>query len=302
MRTLLAAMILTLAGAMPAGAAEGWRSSQARQIAEIHAAVAKYRDFAAAKAEGWRLFGGAVPLMGEHWSLRGSQPPVTGEAIDFSRPHNLMYREIGGDKVLVGVAYLVRIAELDPLPEGFAGPEDRWHVHNLDVILAALREVRPLAAWLGGGVVDRWIAPDGRRRLAMVHVWLDGRNPDGDFADRDRSLPYLRLGMPMGAWDGHEIETAYGLSLASAEGCDETLRGKLWLAAPSRSTRRAAFAACERAAEDVRTALAGPHEAMPGSVAQVWRRLRAEMDLLFTKREKDRMASLVESPGCSAGF
>ena len=41
---------------------------------------------------------------------------------------------------------------------------------------------------------------DNRRRLAMAHVWVIMPNPDSVFADFNRTLPYVKLGLPDSAW------------------------------------------------------------------------------------------------------
>ncbi|MEL6196506.1 MAG: hypothetical protein AAFT19_01540, partial [Pseudomonadota bacterium] len=106
-------LLLGLACATTADAEDDWRALQAKQIAEVHSAVAKYRDVAVAEAEGWSTRGPAAPLMGEHWSLRGHQAPVAGQPVDFSRPSTLVYSEIAGRRQLIGVAFIVRLGPFD---------------------------------------------------------------------------------------------------------------------------------------------------------------------------------------------
>ncbi|MEM9782134.1 MAG: hypothetical protein AAF899_06630 [Pseudomonadota bacterium] len=298
---LAGALLLGLASATvsadTAAAEEDWRALQARQIAAVHAGVERYRDVAVAEAEGWRTRGAPTPLMGEHWSLPGQPSPIAGEPIDFSRPSILVYSDIRGERTLIGVAFIVRLGQFDPPPEGFAGPEDRWHVHNVSDILDAVGEERPLIARLGRWWVDRNLAPDGRDRLAMVHVWLDGQSPDGWFSDRDRSLPYRRLGMAAAAWQGDSIDVGFGLGLAHADGCEEELSGKLWLSGADRRTRRAAMAACARAADAVRAALDQPEPRREAAAAGAYIGLWAQLGTILDDDERRRIASLVES-GC----
>ncbi|MEM7507800.1 MAG: hypothetical protein AAF415_13745 [Pseudomonadota bacterium] len=299
MRLALAcALLLGLADLSHASARQDWRDIQARQIAQAHAAVARYRDSAVAEDEGWRS-GPVAPLMGEHWSHPDHVAPIAGEPIDFRRPSTLVYSEIAGRRQLIGVAYIVRLGTFDPLPQGFAGPEDRWHVHNVGDILGALREERPVIASIGRWWVRRKLAPDGRDRLAMVHLWLDGRSPDGWFADRDRSLPYRRLGLPEGSWRGDTIEVSFGLGLAHPDGCEDELRGKLWLSGAGRQTRRSAMAACEALAGEVRAALDNEEPAREAVAALAYARLQADLDAILSPDEMRRIGSLVET-GCGA--
>lgn len=103
------------------------------QIATVAAAIATYRDFALAKRRGWKRFGDEdAPLMGEHWYLpadKGGVDYAHGDRFDRRRPSNLMYTDIGGRRVLTGVTFNMRLGPGEPLPAGFDGPDDKWHVH-----------------------------------------------------------------------------------------------------------------------------------------------------------------------------
>ena len=90
------------------------------QIAAVRAATERYRDHANAVKDGFRRFGQESPLMGEHWYRRD----LVGASLDLRHPSTLQYANIGGRKVLVGVAYSVYRRPGEPLPEGFAGAED----------------------------------------------------------------------------------------------------------------------------------------------------------------------------------
>ncbi|MEO1490660.1 MAG: hypothetical protein AAFV19_00720 [Pseudomonadota bacterium] len=278
-------------------AADDWRAEQARQIAIVHRAVERYRDVEVAKADGWTFRGAVAPLMGEHWSRADQPVPVAGEPIDFSRPANLMYTDIGGRMELVGVAFLVRLGDFDPLPEGFAGPEDVWHVHNLDQILGAVKESHPLVAWFGRRWIDNSFAPDGRRRLAMVHLWLDGRSADSPFADRDRALAYRRAGLPNGSWYGHSMDAAFGIAIAHPDGCDEELDGKLWLSGANWIKRRKTRRACKAAAEMVRAHLTASSDQLARQAEIAWAGFQTDMSQILSAEEQQRIASLVEA-GC----
>lgn len=52
---VIGAALLSLAAIPHAGAREGWRTLQQRQIAQAQEAAQKYRDVAVAEGEGWRL-------------------------------------------------------------------------------------------------------------------------------------------------------------------------------------------------------------------------------------------------------
>ncbi len=288
----LMAAILPFAGGI--AIAEDWRAEQARQIAEVHKAVEKYRNIEMARADGWRFRGASAPLMGEHWSRKEQRFPVAGEPLDFSKPANLMYANIGGEMRLIGVAFLVRLGDFDPLPAGFAGPEDVWHVHNLDQIIGAVRASRPLIGWFGRRWIDNTFASDGRRRLAMVHLWLDERSADSPFADRDRALAYRRAGLPEGSWTGQSMDAAFGVALAHPDGCDEELDGKLWLSGANWVKRGKARRACRDAAVQVRAALSGTPEQFGAAAERAWTEFRAKFAAILSDTERRRIASLVE--------
>lgn len=91
--------------------------------------------------------------------------------MDFRRPNNLMYTDIGGEKRSTGVAYVVRIGDGESVPEGFVGHSDRWHVDDFVRAIEAATEERPLLGWIANWWLDRNYRSkgDNRGRLAMVH-------------------------------------------------------------------------------------------------------------------------------------
>ncbi|MEM7644481.1 MAG: hypothetical protein AAF366_18445, partial [Pseudomonadota bacterium] len=147
-RSFLICLVLAIAPPALAG-------SLSRQIAAVEAATDRYRDIRVAQADGWRRATGHVNLMGEHWVPGDGDPDYTrGDVLDFTRPSNLLYAEIGGRTELVAAAFVVRIGPGDPHPDGFAGFQDLWHVYNVDQVLDAQCDVRPFLSALG----DWWVA------------------------------------------------------------------------------------------------------------------------------------------------
>lgn len=99
-----------------AGAASGADDAALQaQLEAVRAATARYQDHANAVKDGFRLFGQESPLMGEHWYRRD----LAGAPLDLRRPATLQYANVGGRKVLVGVAYSVYRRPGEPLPEDF---------------------------------------------------------------------------------------------------------------------------------------------------------------------------------------
>lgn len=265
------------------------------QLATVRASVQRYRDFAVAEREGWKPFGGDEPLMGYHYS--GPAPDyVSGDPLDFSRPNNLMYTDIDGKKVLTGVAFVVRIGEGEPVPEGFAGDSDRWHVHDFVRAIEAATEERPVLGWMADWWLDRNYRSkgDNRGRLAMVHVWVAMPNPDGVFADFNRTVPYAKLDLPDAYWAGASESAARGLNLATEGGCD-AVDGTLWIATASHDQKRAIKEVCERAATDVRAALrAGGKVDINRSGEAAWARFDATWNSVLTPVQKARIAAMSE--------
>ena len=262
------------------------------QIAEVEAAIAKYRDVGAARRDGWRRATRDVPLMGEHWNRRRGPDYRSGDAIDFAQPSNLMYTKIEGETVLTGVAYVVRIAEGEPLPDGFAGSQDRWHVHNARQLIDEGFDNRPLVRWFATRVVNnRFDDEDGVMRS---RVWVTLPNPDGPFADFNRLLPYRKLGLPLGHADGASLDAARGLNLATENGCANALDGPLWLANVTRQQRRTLKDACADWAEAVRSNLDQPPATLNAVAEDAWRFLDGLIGSVCSPEQLRRIASIKE--------
>ena len=235
---MLASLLLLLA--TPAQGGHDHRGTHAapvsvaarRELDTLSRSVARYRDVRAAEADGWEpspLGKEDSPLMGEHWIRKGAREYAPGEPLDFTEPSNLQYAWIGGKRELVGVSYVVRIAPGDPVPEGFSGSADRWHVHDVERALRAATEDRPLLRWLANAWIDRDYRSKGddRSRLAMVHAWVATPSPDGVFSTNNRAIPYLRVGLPASFAEVGSEAAALGVNLAAPNGCATALGGEL---------------------------------------------------------------------------
>jgi hypothetical protein len=277
-------------------AAGGEDAELAAQLAELSAAVERYRDFDVARREGWKVFGGEEPLMGAHYSNDKAPDYVHGQPLDFSRPNNLIYMTIDGRKELTGVAYVVRLGAGDPLPEGFAGRGDRWHVHDMVAAIEAATEDRPILGWLANAWLDGEYRNKGdhRGRLAMVHVWVTEPNPDGVFADHHRVLPYLALGMPRSAADGASVDAARGAHLALKQGCKDALDGRLWIATADRRQSRELHAVCRAAAETVQAVRYGPHAVFNARAEEAWRTVETAVERVLRPEQLRRVEMMSE--------
>ena len=274
-----------------------------RQLNEVRRGIERYRDIEIAKREGWKPFGGDEPLMGQHWS-----PPEKLDLdyqgpdaeLDFARPNNLMYTEIDGQMVLTGAAFVVRLGPGEPVPEGFDGTSDNWHVHDFKAAWDAATEERPLLGWIGNWWLDNnWMVdgPEGRARGAMLHVWAALPNPDGPFADHNRVIPLLKLGIDPEYAQSLSLDAARGLDLATRNGCENAYGGKLWIADADRRDKRAILSICEEQAAALRKALKG-HESHPehvyGEAADAYRAVEAAVAERLTDRQRRRIAMMTE--------
>lgn len=295
---------LFLAAALVSSAAQGHNGvpheaglpkATTDQIHVTAAAAARYRDFRVAEREGWKKFGGDEPLMGEHW-YHPNGPDYQGSdaQLDFSRPSNLMYTTINGRRVLTGVTFNVRLLDGEALPEGFAGTADRWHAHDMLRAIEAALSDRPILRWFA----NEWLKAnyfdkgDQRGRVAMLHVWVGVPNPDGVFADHNRTLPYLKMGLP--ASDAGSMDTAHGIDMATPNGCRELIDGRAWIANLSSRTTRSLHAICRREAAAIRADLASRPEQLNELAADAYKRFSRAWDANLTPAQRERVDAMTE--------
>lgn len=287
------------------------------QLDAVRAATQRFRDHAVAVAEGYTHVGGDGPLMGEHWVRKG----LTDKPFDISAPSTLQYLEVDGARVLTGVAYTVYRAPGEPLPEGFAGDTDQWHVHDLMKISMTATEGRPLLRWMTNRRIARgrtqW--DEERPELTMVHAWAWLDNPDGVFAQDHRAIPYVRAGLPQTWATDASSDAAYGVALLGKNACDQEVRKTNFLAGATWRQRRDLTRACEAAEARVRAARrelpsdldrAG-HET-PGARAEAgralndaaqaaWRSYLARRAELLTEEQTARLEVMIEHPAGHGG-
>lgn len=281
---------------MPIPEPGNWEDLLPRQLEEVRAAVEPYRDFDTARKAGWKPFGGEEPLMGRHYYNDEAPDYVFGDPLNFSEPNNLMYAEVDGEMTLTGVAYVVRIGANEPLPPGFAGPKDVWHVHDFLAAINAATEDRPvvrtLAKWW---LEDSYFSKgDYRHRLAMVHVWTETANPDGVFASYDRTLPYRKLGVPVEWSDGVSLETARGVNLGTESACDNQVDGIAWVGDLSRRQKRRLKAACETAGARVYAARQTSAYDLDRVATIAWQDYQAIYKDTVTPEQRRRIAAMTE--------
>ena len=272
-----------------------------QQLEQLRHATERYRDHAAAVADGFKLFGAEGPLMGEHWY----HPDRVKAPLDLSKPSTLQYAMINGKRELVGVAYTLYRKPGDPMPEGFAGESDHWHVHDIEKLARAFSEDRPFVRFL----VDRGIergrigGGGGRTQLTMVHAWPWLDNPDGPFAQMHRSLPYLRAGLPASYADTADEDAAWGVSLLTVGTCRAEVQRVDVIARLSSDQRSKVSAACT-AAESAVESVMKPDvsaETLNGAASAAWRRYQASVFGVLTAEQKGRIAAVMEHQPMTGG-
>ncbi len=101
------------------------RDRLALQQEQARSAAARYPTVADAVAAGYRMSTPYVPCIGAHYTDVGLVA-----RFDPAAPSELLYDGTDPGSRLVGLSYLVFNA--GGPPEGFAGPNDRWHQHNFN--------------------------------------------------------------------------------------------------------------------------------------------------------------------------
>jgi hypothetical protein len=273
----------------------------ALQIKAVRAATERYADVEAARRDGYTMFGrGERPLIGEHWFRQD----LVHQPLDLGKPSTLQYATINGKRTLVGVAFTVYQRPTDPVPEGFAGNTDHWHVHDISRMQSAITDGRPLLALLARARAKRTnpSVASGRTHLAMVHAWTGLDNPDGMFAERHRLLPYLQAGLPSAYAEGATENAAWGVALVQKGACDSDVRATDGLARLSRNQRARLSSACAVAEGKVLASYrTKPTPAILNRVSDdAWRAYLSEQNRILTPQQKQRMAAVVEHPAAGS--
>jgi len=277
-RVVLAAWVALFSAGAAAdhgGSATGAPSAFAERARD---ATAKYRDRAAAIADGYRLIGDDFPGMGEHWIHIGL---VFDGAYDPTRPEILTYVTLAGTPRLLGIAYALPLLDREVPPEEPAG-RAAWHAH-------------------AGSLDDETLAPHHHHsghaehgpRLAMVHAWVWLENPEGLFAADNWAIPFLRLdleapeqpvtqaGKALSLLTGGDAYVARVVRAAAAPGA---LDEKALLAVIARGSRRAADVVERRSGSRLSPdALA--------ALAAAWQAMWKEIEAMLPAEAVERLAS-----------
>jgi hypothetical protein len=101
------------------------RDALAAQVAASNAFVAAHPTAADAEASGYRRITPYVPCIAAHYIKSGELT----NPFDPNKPEIVLYDGTEPTSKIVGLSYL-QFASKDQAPEGFAGPNDPWHVHE----------------------------------------------------------------------------------------------------------------------------------------------------------------------------
>ena len=263
----------------------------AAEIEAVRRATERYVDHANAVADGYTRFGSDGQLMGGHWF----HPDLVQKPLDLERPSTLQYANIDGRMTLVGVAYTVYRSPGEPLPEGFSGSDDVWHVHDVKQMAGTLTSDRPLLRFLVDRRMRRQTGDRNERTLlTMLHAWVWLDNPAGLFAQHHLALPYLRAGLLIP--ENATLAASSGVSLLAPDACRMELRRVGFIARLSDSQHAILREACSAAANDVRAAR-NASDAIDPAAEAAWRRYERIQASVLTREQEQRLESMIEHPG-----
>jgi len=155
------------------GTTEAQRRAAAELAAAVRAATGKYRDLAAAVADGYRLDGGERDGFDLHYAHKGRRSDAA--VLDPARPEMLVYARQGGRAALLGVVFqMPRAGERGPQ---VGGATTTWHAHNVCVGLLP-PGFGPVTPYGGCPFLTVQVTV-----AEMMHVWVVD-SPAGPFADR----------------------------------------------------------------------------------------------------------------------
>lgn len=138
-----------------------------QQLAVAHTVATQFPTVASAEAAGYRMTTGYIPCIGAHYI----NPRYLFGDFDPAHPAMLLYDGTTEDASIVGLSY-AKGSGKEP-PEGFAGPNDPWHQHNLNGGLCIKGGV--VVGGESTSVADckaRGGSKAGLNDLWMMHAWV----------------------------------------------------------------------------------------------------------------------------------
>lgn len=272
MSGLLIALLWSISSSQVADTGNPCARSTRFRVPEVFVACAReatdrYKDHGVAVLAGYRLVGTDFPAMGEHWINIGQ---VFDGIVDPRKPEVLNYIVVGGQRVLVGVAYANPLLAGEQ-PLSWPAGAEAWHDHTQSI---ADETLRPHHHGPSG--------PADIPRLSMLHVWTTAQNPDGVFAPDNWALSFTRLGLATPA----ETPGPAARALALASGGTRFFGDVINAATDSSRAQRVseALAEAERAVRHVVSRKANRRELGASELdelAAVWQTLWRTIDAAF---------------------
>lgn len=105
------------------------RTELLRQLALTLEVVKRLPTAKDAEAAGYRRTGPFIPGLGTHYVGGRTNRTGTLTDADILSPSTIIYDGLKPDSPIAGLMYVSVSARPDATPEGFAGPNDRWHYH-----------------------------------------------------------------------------------------------------------------------------------------------------------------------------
>ena len=138
------------------------RVQLAEQQVQARAVAEKYRTVAGAQRAGYEMSTAYVPCIGAHYTNI-----ELAQRFDPSAPSELLYDGTNPTSRIVGLSYLVW--HPGGAPDGFAGPNDRWHQHNFNGglcfnavgVVVGAEDLSPAQCAARGG-----------RKVPLIDVWM----------------------------------------------------------------------------------------------------------------------------------
>jgi hypothetical protein len=151
------------------------RAEMLRQLALTLDVVKKYPTVKAAEAAGYRRAGPFIPGLGTHY-IGGR--PMRGSVItdaEILAPATIIFDGTTPDAPIAGFMYMARAASRSaPEPEGFAGPNDKWHFHTGVCTVQGANNTTEIFGF-DGSITEADCRKSGGNFAAvtqyMLHVW-----------------------------------------------------------------------------------------------------------------------------------
>jgi len=138
------------------------RQQLAQEQLIARSVVDRYPTVASAEKAGYRKSTPYVPCIGAHYTNTG-----LAAKFDLNAPSELLFDGTAPDSKIVGLSYLVY--HPGGPPEGFAGPNDRWHGHTFNGGLC----MNPQGVVIGAESTSaEQCKARGGRKVALTDIWM----------------------------------------------------------------------------------------------------------------------------------